>query len=335
MLRESQFQRMRCLLALTLLLAGLSSVARASPRADWLRDAGWGVMIHFLPEWLEPERTWTADEWNRTVDAFDVEALARQLRDAGAGYCIFTLGQNSGFYVAPNLTYDRLVGREPSRSSRRDLIADLSAALKPHEIRLVVYLTAGPPGNDTEAKRALGWRGDDEPNHAFQLNWEQVIREWSLRWDTTIAGWWFDGCGRPNLMYRAEEPPNFRSFAAAARAGNPASIIAFNGGMFYPVLSFTPHEDYTAGIIYDFERQFVNPGRVKNGRLDGARVHVLSFLGETWGRGAPRFTREQVAAYTTKVRDHGGAITWDVPVQANGTIAETYLALLPAESGRK
>src|SRR6266576_3004073 len=48
-------------------------------------------------------------------------------------------------------------------------------------------------------------------------------------------------------MYRSERPPNFTSFAAAARAGNPNSALAFNPGVVDRLLLVSPHEDYTAG----------------------------------------------------------------------------------------
>jgi hypothetical protein len=45
--------------------------------------------------------------------------------------------------------------------------------------------------------------------------------------------------------------------------------------------------------------------RAMNGRIDGTQIHMLSFLGEKWGSGAPRFTIDQVVAYTKKIRDLG------------------------------
>ena len=44
----------------------------------------------------------SVDEWNRRVDAFDVEALATQLAAARVPYLILTLGQNSGYYLSLN-----------------------------------------------------------------------------------------------------------------------------------------------------------------------------------------------------------------------------------------
>jgi hypothetical protein len=130
-------------------------------------------------------------------------------------------------------------------------------------------------------------------------------------------------------MYRFPEPPNFASFADAARAGNPDRILAFNHGVFHPILSLTGHEDYTAGEVNDLERDLVK-SRWREGRVDGAQLHVLSYLGQTWGRGEPRFTAEQAAGYTRKVRGLGGVVTWDVPVQRNGVVAGEFVERLRA-----
>src|SRR5579883_2480453 len=67
-----------------------------SHRADWMRQARWGVMTHFLAEWIEPEAHADAKAWNAFVDGFDTEGLAEQLKSVGAGYYIITIGQNSG-----------------------------------------------------------------------------------------------------------------------------------------------------------------------------------------------------------------------------------------------
>jgi hypothetical protein len=60
-------------------------------RADteWFMRARWGVFTHYL---AGPQTS--VDDWNRQVDAFDVQALARQLESVGAPYYFITLGQN-------------------------------------------------------------------------------------------------------------------------------------------------------------------------------------------------------------------------------------------------
>jgi hypothetical protein len=302
----------------------------AQSRAAWMREARWGVMTHYLADWQARAHgiDMSVEQWNRMVDAFDVETLAAQLESVGAGYHILTIGQNSGYYLAPNETYDRIVGVGPSRCSRRDLVSDLAAALARRGIRLIVYLPSGAPAGDRTAREALKWQNGMHPNTEFQWMWEQIIRDWSRRFGERISGWWFDGCYWPNLMYRSEEPPNFGSFAAAARAGNPDSAVAFNPGVVPRLISMTPEEDYTAGEISQPERLEIR--RSQDGMLDGRQIQVLTYLGTTWGLGEPRFAVEQAVGFSRVVWQAQGAITWDIPVAMDGSIPEGFLAQLRA-----
>ena len=127
-------------------------------------------------------------------------------------------------------------------------------------------------------------------------------------------------------MYRHPDAPNFASFAAAARAGNPDSIVAFNPGVLDPIITVTPEEDYTAGEIND-------PAKVVcRGRWVGkAQFQMLSFLGPAWCQKPPRFNAEQVVAFTEGITAKGGAVTWDVPpAGVNGLIPDDFLAQLKA-----
>lgn len=304
------------LLALAFLVASLAPAQ--SPRASWFRQARFGVFMHYLSD----KDSSNVDEWNRRIDNFDVEGLARQLQQVGARYFFITLGQNSGYYLSPNKTYDALVGYSPSHCSRRDLVADLYKALEPKGISLMVYLPAGAPDQDETAMARLQWKKGAFRNREFQLKWEAVIREWSLRWGSHVKGWWFDGSYWPNAMYRTPDAPNFESFAAAARAGNPQSIVAFNPGVVNPILSITPHEDYTAGEINDVDK-------VKTGSRDGAQLHMLSFLGSAWSAGQqPRYPDEQIAAWTRALVAKDVVVTYDVPRLVNGLIPDAFVAQL-------
>src|SRR5439155_5218741 len=105
----------RLALTLTALLLILPKPARAddADRAAWMKDARLGIMNHYLEDWIArrenlQERRMSVDRWNELVDQFDVEAHAKQVEAVGAKYQIFTIGQNSGFYVCPNATYDRI-----------------------------------------------------------------------------------------------------------------------------------------------------------------------------------------------------------------------------------
>ncbi|MBI4556936.1 MAG: alpha-L-fucosidase [Candidatus Hydrogenedentes bacterium] len=326
----------------TALLSGAEADLRqpAPHKTDWFKDAGWGVFTHYLSDIALRGQEPSVEAWNRVVDAFDVEGLAKQLASVGTKYYFVTLGQNSGYYCSANATYDRLVGNDPGKCSKRDLIADLYQALEPRGIKLMVYLPAGAPDRDPKAMEALGWKpgkypiwshpkggpdGGDPRLEDFQRKWEAVIREWSERWGNKVCGWWFDGCYYPVAMYQHPEPPNFKSFAEAARAGNPASLVAFNPGVFDPIFSLTEHEDYTAGEINEADKVQC-PGRwVKT-----AQFHMLSFLGPNWAQRPPRYSDAQVIEITQRIIEEGGVATWDVPIEPSGLIPDAFVTQLQA-----
>jgi hypothetical protein len=97
---------------------------KGNPNTDWFRDAGFGIMVHFLKEVFAPEGG--AKEWNDAVNGFSVEKFAKQASEAGVGYVLFTLGQNSGYYCSPNSAFNNAVGIKPGElCSIRDLPMDL------------------------------------------------------------------------------------------------------------------------------------------------------------------------------------------------------------------
>ncbi|CAG7615462.1 alpha-L-fucosidase [Paenibacillus allorhizosphaerae] len=310
---------------------------------DWFKEAKWGVFCHYLPKPPKDAAagsTLSAGQWNERVDRFDVEGLASQLDSVGAKYFYLTLGQNTGHYCAPNETYDSIVGIEPSKCSKRDLVNDLADALAVKGIRLLVYLPSGAPDRDPIAMEKLEWENGYIPGTGnrhnrqrtgkrlaeFQRRWEAVIAEWSLRWGNKVNGWWIDGCYFADEMYRFPDAPNFESFAAAMRAGNPDSIVAFNPGVIVPVISHrTEHEDYIGGEVI---RSF--PVGQQERWLEGRQYHILSFLGSDWGQGEPSLPDEFVIGYTKHVNDSEGVVTWDVPISHDGLIEQPFMEQLKA-----
>ncbi len=319
---------------------------------DWFRDARWGVFVHYLADTASNARVPDVDpdEWNRRIDGFDVTGLAAQLEQVGAGYLFITLGQNSGFYLSPNATYDAIVGHSPSRCSRRDLVADLIAELAPRGIHTMVYFTASAPALDRRAIEQLKctppWDpariglhrdlyedvpGVDERMTAFQRNWEAVVREWSLRWGSGCSGWWIDGCYNADVMYRHPDEPNFSSFAAALKTGNPDSLVAFNPGVKVPIIKHYEHEDYTAGEISNaFPTRSMYGRRELGPDVDGARLHVLTYLGYGWGQGEARFCDEFVIGYVKETNRDGGVVSLDVPTTRTGLITGPMMRQLAA-----
>lgn len=312
-----------------------TAAAAADPTASFAGK--WGVFIHFLDDHRAGKTT--PESWNKRVDAFDVQGLAQQLHEVGASYLVITIGQGSGYFCAPNAEYDRLTGCVPSKCSRRDLIADLHAALEPHGIRLMVYSAADLAWGDPQTRAKLGLKHHhNDPGTGGKNIWKQnrqveFMRHieainlcWAKQWGDKVSGWWIDGCYLPEFRFIENSPPNFATFKTALRAGNPQAIVCFNNGV--PGTTTTRHEDYIAG-----ENDNLKPCAGAWIEKDGhrARYHSLSYLGTTWFRGEkPRFTDARVADFTRKTTALGGFVTWDVPYTATGLIPEPFMAQLRA-----
>ena len=267
-----------------------------NPNTDWFKDAKYGVFMHFLP---------FDDASLKLVEAFDVEALARQLEEVGAKYFVLTLGQNSGYFNAPNAAYDKRTGYAPGeRCARRDLPADLSQSLRAKGIRLMLYLPCQTPNQDTRAQRAFGLAQGprDQPlDAAFAEKWSEVIQDWSDRYGDRVAGWWFDG-GYAHIRFNEAIAARY---AKAAKHGSPKAIVTFNPGV--KVIHYTRAEDYTAGELNE------PLGVIPKGRwLDGSQWHALTYVGGSWGQRNTRLSNAQWSQWARAVAAKQGVITFDM-----------------------
>jgi hypothetical protein len=68
--------------------------------------------------------------------------------------------------------------------------------------------------------------------------------------------------------------------------------------------------------------------RVYDGLVDGSQLQILSYLGERWGMGNPRFEIKQIIEWSQQVWENQGAITWDVPLQSDGIVRTGFIKQL-------
>ncbi len=323
-------------------------------KQKYLDSVRWGVFTHFLanPPGDSVDEIVSAEKWNQIVDTFDVKKLAKQLSLVSADYFCITIGQNSGHYCSPNNTYDVLTGISPSKCSKRDLVLEIALELEKYDIDMWVYLPSGAPNCEPQATKALEWENGKWDESAlkftskrlknFQIKWEKIIKEWSLRWNDKIKAWWIDGCYFPDDMYHHKTSPNYESFANALRAGNKDAALAFNRGLEYPFELQCKYDDYTAGEIGPLlplgiakEKKKIYPGYLTINRDDSSeyihknlgnkKLHVLSHLGETWGGKNPRLPIELAVGYSKYISEKGGIITWDVGLNSDGTIPDSFI----------
>jgi len=276
-----------------------------NPAADWMAGKT-GVFAHYLYSGAKAHA--------QAAERFDVKGLVAQLVDMKADWFCLTLGQNSGWYCAPNATLERLAGYKPgARCLARDIPAEIIAALKPHGIRFMLYLPCQTANADAQAAAAFGFppnpngRGDRRINAAAADRWAAVIEEWSRRYGAGVAGWWFDGAYR---WIRFDDDIASR-YAAACKRGNPNAVVAFNEGVVSPLRRWTEAGDYLAGEI---NKPFEEAPTCEN-RFTGDRPwQVLTFCGATWGRPDLRYTDEQWIAWMRPVLAAGGAVTMDMHI---------------------
>lgn len=313
-----------------------------NPNTDWLKDAKYGISHHFISNYISrvangPEEQWKDTEsWDDVINGFDVDHYARQAAEAGVGFVLLTLGQNSGYYLSPNAAYDAVAGLQPGdRCSRRDLPIEIADALDQYGIRLMLYLPANPPfaahkqEGDYAITKAFGYTPDTDgaPSQDTQQKWQAVIREWSDRYGDKLAGWWFDGM-YPRIVQGTYDDLtnryNYQTLADAARSGNAKRIITFNPGVELTNAVYTPYEDYSAGETNGL-------GHVPlNGRWVDAeqriQYFVFTFLGKFdphwagWGNQGVNFDTQELVGWVKDVTDKEGAVCLDVKVNRFGQI---------------
>lgn len=305
---------------LSIVFSGIQAQNKNS-NTDWFMKAKYGLFVHFLP---------SGNDFQKCINEFDVNGFARDCEEAGAGYVMFTIGQNSGFYNAPNNTYDKFTGfKTGERCSKRDLPMELANALNKKGIKLMLYVSGDAPCDDSLIAKKLGAqdfvRNENGENWVYNdtlvKRWSEVIREWSDRYDSLVAGWWVDGCYTKSGFTNGYG----KILTRALKHGNPKSIVAINSGLNYN--KTCDSQDFLAGEKGTLLGA-VCPGRLK----DGIQWHELSYLGKGWGQGNPSCTGQQLIDYLkTNIIPNGGVLTIDIRLNNDyigSRIHATHLTLL-------
>lgn len=289
----------------------------------------WGLFLHYVPDsamFRFPEK-FDATVWNKWVKDVDVKALAKQIDRIGPDYVFITVGHHAGYFCSPNKTMDSIVGRFPSRCSERDLVLDLANELQKYKIKLGAYIQSRAPDGDTFAVNKLNWKLGNFRNADFQTKWEKIIEEYSMRWGDKIFSWWVDCAYFPDSMYLGKTVPNQFSLEKSFKAGNSNVELCFNPGTRTQLKPHLPIETYSAGEMDYFLN--VSGKRPLDGKwfntsemMKGKRTFFLTFSGQWWGWGNPRFPDELIIGYTKHIIRHGGLMTWDVPINSKGKIPE-------------
>ena len=307
-------------------------------RADtgWFQRARYGIMVHWTSESMprHGDRRPYAD----AVDAFDAEGFAERMAQTGAGFVVFTTSHAEQVFPAPLAALDAVL---PGRTTRRDLVADLAAALERRGLKLMLYHHLGTT-RDPEWLRASGfWESDTT---RFFQNWRAIIGEAGARYGERLAGWWFDD---GSVTFYAHGAP-WEELARAARAGNPNRLIGFNPWelnsptMFQDLyLGEGNHEPAGCGL----RLRRGGDGRYPDGPHAGLQGSACLVAGGTWVHtrrdaepAGVDWTAEALAARIRAFMEHRNVPIFNLEITQDGWIApqalETFraaAALLPRE----
>jgi hypothetical protein len=286
-------------------------------------------MVHYLSSNIVQDKG--SKEWNDAVDSFNTDDFALKASEAGAGFIMFTLGQNSGYYCSPNAAFDSIVGTSPGDlCSNRDLPMDLIKSLKKYNIPVILYLPSNPPISNklVSEKFRYSYGKDSATSQYNQPILESMIREWSLRYGTDVKGWWFDGLYSWNSIKSTRMDMslkhNISTHTLAAKAGNKNSIVTYNYG-FGKIQVNTPYCDYSSGekmTIDEFpSSRWVEPG---------VQWFLFTYLGEKWGGHGSQFKTADLVEKAKQIVQDEGVLCLEVVVSPKGEILPHHLEQIKA-----
>ena len=306
-------------------------------RADarWMARERFGIGVHWTKRTMP--RTGPAQSYDQAVAHFDVERFADQAASTGASFVYLTTAHSDQYLPAPIKALDAIL---PGRTARRDLIADLIAALAKRNMKLFLYYHLGPIEDPAWSAATHMW---DSDSTRFFSNWQAIIREIGDRYGKGLAGWWFDD-GLYNYYYRS---PDWAALDRAAKAGNPDRVVCFNS---WSAALATEFQDYYCGeeVVPGGLNDFLNhdgsingtvasggDGRIRNGQFAGLQAAAMFVVESEWVHdkrdseaSPPKWSAETLAATLKKLKDHRITPMLNMEVYQDGTISPKSIAVV-------
>ena len=305
----------------------MSPDGERSKRAEWM-EGKWGFRFT-MPSMRHPQ----------VLAGFDVQEMIEQIKvlDSASWVQInVTQGANGSFYTSPHAELAEHVSQD--MVPKRDLFGEMLDALNQQGLKVIVYFaTEGPtlgkhvgqglPGVTDRWKSYVASKGMTPEQGVADI----IVKEFSIRYGTKIAGWWFDHATYGDM----------KRLAAAARAGNPDAALAFNVKA-SSELRTSPDGDYTAGHPTPVAKRPAswNGNEValklmeESNYADGCLRHFFVPMQTGWNRGEPVFTTDMAIDWTLRAVKAHAAITWAValkdPRNHRGPLAEVQCAQLKA-----
>ncbi len=294
-----------------------------SERANWLKEAGYGIFCHWTTHSV-PENGEKKNHADAIRD-FDIDTFAKQIIDTGARFLFFTITHADMFLPFPSKEMDEII---PNHTSERDLVSELYEKLNPHGIKLCVYFN-GEGCTDPAWSEATQFYNNPRVHAEYCYKITEAI---SRKFGDKICGWWIDCCYEPGICGGRGLRYDYARYSEALRAGNPDSIVAFN---FRGIETWGSEwgrniADFQAGEENDLSHL---PNGADSGE-GGLQWFALCWMDDFWvhektGEPAPVHSNEKVLNYIHRVKENGGAFAYNVaPYQEGRISAKTMEQLL-------
>ena len=220
---------------------------------NWLSGKK-GLMCHYLYPLLFDRNGVQVTDFNKCIDSFDVKLFAAQVEASKVDYVVFTIGQNSGFYIAPNPVIDKYAG--PGHTSNRDLLGEIMDAVTSAGRKFIAYLPCEINANTTMHEGFLWQKEPGTDQKAFQERYLEMIDFWAKKYGEKLGGWWFDGCYTWDAFH--SRYLDFEKWFAVLKKYNPQSVVAFNDGSFFvnSLEPVSPLQDYISGECLEIQDGF-------------------------------------------------------------------------------
>ena len=197
-------------------------------RCEWMSQGKYGLMVHYLPN---PKGNTEEEKWedfNRTVNNFDLERFMSYIDECDPAWLQFTIGQNYGYYLGHNEYIESIT---KYHTSERDLVHDIAKEMKKRGKRFTCYIPGEAKYNfeiHPQMYELFRWDNNDPKRVEFFKAWYELLKAYSLKFGEDCDGWWIDGC----YDFYTNGFWDWSVWAEALRSGNPNSALAFSDGSF-------------------------------------------------------------------------------------------------------
>lgn len=293
------------------------------PSIQGIVKDGYGVMVHWTSR-AKP-RYGKEKPYEQAVNDFDVEAFADTMQEIGASYVMFTTNHIDIVFPAPLYSWEKYHSR---KTTQRDLIADLIAALAKRNIKFFMYIHL-PNAANYPPMTGTGFNFSNEDMQAMEHLDEymrrlcEIFTEIGNRYGTGLKGYWLDGWQMAIAKYGID--PTEKVYKAT-KIGNPDRLTTFAFGVRYPTC--TPWQDYACGETRVIGALPVN-GVYARGQNKGYPYHSIIVMDDDWWHddydtriADPQYNAEQLSTYINGCRENGGMVTMNIGVYQDGTISE-------------